>query len=165
MPPKHDPNVIHELQVRTVGGEAPNMATLAPKLGPLGMPPKKVADAIQKSTGDWKGLKITCKVFIQNRQPRVECVPSTAGLLIKALKEPPRDRKKEKNILHDGNLSMEDVLSVSRAMRHASNARTFQGTVLETLGTANSLGCTVEGQKPKDIQAQVRSGEIAIPDE
>jgi large subunit ribosomal protein L12e len=34
-------------------------------------------------------------------------------LVIKALKEPPRDRKKEKNIKHTGNVSFDEIVSVS----------------------------------------------------
>ncbi|KAF8356149.1 hypothetical protein PRIPAC_97772 [Pristionchus pacificus] len=30
------------------------------------MSPKKVGDDIAKATGDWKGLKVTCKLTIQN---------------------------------------------------------------------------------------------------
>ena len=30
--------------------------------------PKKVGDDIAKATGDWKGLRITVKLTIQNRQ-------------------------------------------------------------------------------------------------
>ena len=59
--------------------------------------PKKVGDDIAKATQDWKGLKVTVKLTIQNRQAKVEVVPSAASLVIKALKEPPRDRKKQKN--------------------------------------------------------------------
>lgn len=59
--------------------------------------PKKIGDDIAKTTADWKGLKITVKLIVQNRQARVEVVPSAASLIIKALKEPPRDRKKVKN--------------------------------------------------------------------
>ena len=59
--------------------------------------PKKVGDDIAKTTADWKGLKITVKLVVQNRQARVEVVPSAASLIIKSLKEPPRDRKKVKN--------------------------------------------------------------------
>lgn len=35
--------------------------------------PKKVGDDIAKATGDWKGLRITVKLTIQNRQAAV-CV-------------------------------------------------------------------------------------------
>lgn len=59
--------------------------------------PKKVGDDIAKATGDWKGLKITVKLIVQNRQAQISVVPSAAALIIRALKEPPRDRKKQKN--------------------------------------------------------------------
>ena len=59
--------------------------------------PKKVGDDIAKATSDWKGLKITVCLTIQNRQATISVVPSAASLIIKALKEPPRDRKKQKN--------------------------------------------------------------------
>lgn len=59
--------------------------------------PKKVGDDIAKATADWKGLKITVQLTIQNRQAAISVVPSAASLIIKSLKEPPRDRKKVKN--------------------------------------------------------------------
>ena len=59
--------------------------------------PKKIGDDICKATSDWKGLKITVCLTIQNRQAKVSVVPSASSLVIKALKEPPRDRKKVKN--------------------------------------------------------------------
>jgi ribosomal protein L11 len=37
---------------------------------------------------------VTVKLTVQNRQAKVSVVPSAAALVIKALKEPPRDRKK-----------------------------------------------------------------------
>lgn len=59
--------------------------------------PKKVGDDIAKATQDWKGLRVTVKLIIQNRQAQIEVVPAASSLVIKALKEPPRDKKKEKN--------------------------------------------------------------------
>ncbi|CAM9563706.1 unnamed protein product [Hapterophycus canaliculatus] len=50
-------------------------------------------------------------------------------------------------------------------MRERSMARTLAGTVKEMLGTCNSVGCTVNGQSPRDIQAGISEGEIVIPDE
>ena len=98
MPPKMDPNEIKYVYVRVTGGEVPGASSLAPKVGPLGMSPKKVGDDIVKATsGEWKGLRVTCKLIVQNRQAKVEVVPSAASLVIKALKEPLRDRKKVKN--------------------------------------------------------------------
>jgi hypothetical protein len=77
------------------GGEVGAASSLAPKIGPLGLSPKKVGEDIAKDTAkDWKGLRITVKLTVQNRQAKVSVVPSAAALVIKALKEPPRDRKK-----------------------------------------------------------------------
>lgn len=56
--------------------------------------PKKVGDDIAKGTKDFKGLKVTVKLTIQNRKATVSVVPAAASLVIKALKEPLRDRKK-----------------------------------------------------------------------
>jgi ribosomal protein L11 len=63
---------------------------------------KKIAVDVAKATMEFKGQKCTAKLIIQNRQAQVEVVPTAASLIIRALKEPERDRKKEKNILHDG---------------------------------------------------------------
>jgi len=106
----------------------------------------------------WKGLRVTVKLIIQNRQAKVEVMPSASALVIKALKEPPRDRKKEKNIKHSGNITLDDVINIARTMRSKSLAREFKGTVREILGTAYSVGCTVDGQSPQDISEKVASG-------
>jgi hypothetical protein len=57
----------------------------------------------------------------------VTVVPSAAALVIKALKEPPRDRKKVKNIKHSGNVSMDDIINAARIMRPRSMAKEFSG--------------------------------------
>ena len=43
---------------------------------------------------DWKGMNVTVKLTIINRQATVELVPSASALIVKALNEPTRDRKK-----------------------------------------------------------------------
>ena len=71
MPPKFDPNEIKVVYLRCTGGEVGATSALAPKIGPLGLSPKKVGGDIAKATGDWKGLRITVKLTIQNRQAQV----------------------------------------------------------------------------------------------
>lgn len=57
-----------------------------------------------------------------------------------------------KHIKHDGNVTLDQVIDIARTMRERSMARTLSGTVKEMLGTCNSVGCTVNGQSPRDIQ-------------
>lgn len=165
MPPKFDPSEIKVVYLRAVGGEVGATSSLAPKIGPLGLSPKKVGDDIAKATQDWKGLKITVRLTIQNRQAAIDVVPSAASLIIKALKEPPRDRKKVKHVKHNGNLTFEEIISIARTMRPRSMARKLEGTVKEMLGTASSVGCTIDGAPPQDVIEKIRSKEIDIPDE
>merc|ERR1719426_122547 len=125
---KADPNEIKTIIVRVPGGEVPPVPALAPKVGPHKLSPKSEGEDLCKATKDWKGMNVTCKLLVQNRKVTVQVVPSATALIIKALKEPPRDRKKVKNISHDGNISWEDIYSVARAMRVAPTLRSLQGT-------------------------------------
>ena len=143
--------------------------------------PKKVGEDIAKATTAWKGLRVTVQLTIQNRQAQVSVVPSASSLVIRALKgalfsvciwpprltfaEPPRDRKKEKNIKHSGNIPLDEIINIARTMKAKSLAKELSGCVKEILGTAQSVGCTVEGQPPHDIIDGINAGEIEVPDE
>jgi len=165
MPPKVDPGETKIVIVRAVGGESTPSSVLAPKVGPLGLSPKKVGDDIAKATANWKGLKVTCKLTVKNRVATVEVVPSASTLVIQALKEPLRDKKKEKNIKHSGNIPLSEIIAIAKIMRFRSQARTLAGTVKEILGTCLSVGCTVEGESPRSIVEKINSGEIPIPED
>lgn len=79
--------------------------------------------------------------------------------------EPPRDRKKEKNIKHSGNIPYDEIISIARILRSKSLAKELSGTVKEVLGTAQSVGCSVEGKPPHDIIEAIDSGELEVPEE
>merc|ERR1711879_74795 len=186
-----------EVCMRVVGGSADATASLGPRLGPLGLSAKKVGVDIAKATKKYTGMKVTIKLIVENRNAKVEVVPTASTLVIESLKEPTRDRKKEKAgaaggkkkgaadakaggkkkaagadtgepaarvYRHDGNTSLANILTIARTMRPKSMAKDFKGTVCEILGTADSVGCKVEDQKPRDIIAQIKKGEIDIPE-
>lgn len=72
MPPKLDPSQVVDVFVRVTGGEVGAASSLAPKIGPLGLSPKKIGEDIAKETAkDWKGLRVTVKLTVQNRQAKV----------------------------------------------------------------------------------------------
>jgi large subunit ribosomal protein L12e len=131
----------------------------------LGLSPKKINEDIAKETArNWKGLRVTVKLTVQNRQAKVAVVPNAAALVIKALKEPERDRKKVKNIKHNGNISLDDVIEIAKIMASRSMAKELAGTVKEILGTCVSVGCTVDGKDPKDLQSEIDDGAEEIPE-
>merc|ERR1719361_827876 len=112
---------------------------------------------------DWKGLNVTVKLTVVNRQATVSLIPSSSSLVMKQLNEPVRDRKKVKNVKHDGNLTLDQVIDIAKQMRERSMARHLAGTVKEILGTCNSIGCSVDGESPRDVQASIDEGDIEIP--
>lgn len=127
--------------------------------------PKKIGEDIAKATGEWKGLRVTVKLVVQNRQAAVSVVPSASSLVIRALKEPPRDRKKEKNIKHGGNIPFDEIVEIARIMRPRSFAKELSGVVKEILGTAQSVGCRVDRRSPHDVIEAIDEGEIEVPQE
>ena len=164
MPPKvaFDPLAIHYVQMKVVGEEAPAPAACSAKFGPYGIPPKKVGEDIMKATKGYKGMKISVLVKVQNKQVEVSIVDTASVLILKALKTPPRDRKKVKNVTHTGKLTMDQICEIAKIMRAKSFAATFTGTCKEILGTCLSVGCNVDGESPKDIQKKIDAGTIEV---
>lgn len=103
---------------------------------------------------------MTVKLTIQNRQAAVSVVPTASSLVIKALKEPPRDKKKDKNIKHNKSVSLDEIIEIARTMRYKSFSQELKGTVKEILGTAYSVGCQVDGKSPKAVSDAIEAGEI-----
>lgn len=59
---------------------------------------------------------------------------------------------------------MGQIIDIAKVMRSKSMSRTLKGTVKEILGTAGSIGCSVEGQSPYDVIEKIDAGEIHVPD-
>ncbi|KAL2472708.1 60S ribosomal protein L12-3 [Forsythia ovata] len=138
MPPKFDPTRVVDVFARVTGGEVGAASSHAPKISPLGLPPKKIGEDIAKETArDWKGLHITAKVTV---------VPSAIALVIKALKESERDQKKTKNIKHNDNISLDDVIEIAKVI---SMAKDLSGTNKEILELAFLSNVRLTGRTPR----------------
>ena len=57
---------------------------------------------------------------------------------------------------------MADILDIAKKLRAKSYAKEFKGTVKEVLGTCVSVGCTIDGKSPKEIQGAIDDGEIDV---
>lgn len=150
------------VKLKVVGGELPG-TTLVQKIGPMGIPPKIVGEDIRKATSEYQSLRVHVRLAIKDRKATVEVIPSTATLILKALREPPRDRKKVKNIVHHGSVMMTDIVEIARKKAGRSGASKFEGIVKEILGTCVSIGCRIEGRSPKDVIKDINEGSIRLP--
>jgi large subunit ribosomal protein L12e len=69
------------------------------------------------------------------------------------------------SVKHSGNLAFDEIVSIAKQMRPRSMARKLEGTVKEILGSAQSVGCTVEGKNPHDVILAIKSGDLEVPEE
>jgi len=152
------------LRARVWGGDPNATSKLAARLGPLGVNTGQVGQQVAKLTDGHKGCRVSVQITIVDRQPTVEIVPTTSTLIIHALQEPVRDRKKTKNIKHSGSLTLDTVIDIAKQVRHKSMSRTLGGTVKEVLGTMEAMGARCDGDASRDIQRKITSGEIPIPE-
>lgn len=68
-------------------------------------------------------------------------------------------------VKHSGNITMDDIISIARVMRPRSMARELSGTCKEILGTAQSVGCTIDGKAAHDVIDDINSGALEVPSE
>jgi large subunit ribosomal protein L11 len=57
-----------------------------------------------------------------------------------------------------GNVSMDDVVDVALMKKPSMTSRSLKSSVKSILGTAKSIGLTVENKDPKDLVKEVDEG-------
>jgi len=118
-----------------------------------------IVSKINELTSDFSGVKVPVKVIvdIDTKEFEVEVgIPPTVALIVKELGvEKGSGNPKEEKI---GNLTLEQVKKIARIKLGQSYAKTLKSAALEVLGTCVSMGVTVEGKDPKEVQKEMREG-------
>jgi large subunit ribosomal protein L11 len=57
-----------------------------------------------------------------------------------------------------GNLTIEQVVRIAKIKRPELLAQTLKGAAKEMLGTCVSMGVTVEGKDPREVQTEIDEG-------
>lgn len=118
-----------------------------------------IVSKINELTSDFSGVKVPVKVIVDigTKEFEVEVgIPPTVALIVKELGvEKGSGNPKEEKI---GNLTLEQVKKIARIKLGQSYAKTLKSAALEVLGTCVSMGVTVEGKDPKEVQKEMREG-------
>lgn len=141
------------------GGEASAGPPLGPSLGPLGVNIGEVVKEINERTKNFKGMKVPVKVLVDpdTKEFEVEVGTPPVSALIK--KELGREKgSSTPGSEAAGNLSFEAVVKLARMKRESMLASSLRSAVKEVLGVCNSMGVTVEGKPPREVQREVDSG-------
>jgi large subunit ribosomal protein L11 len=146
------------------GGKATTGPPLGPALGPLGLNLGQVIKDINEKTKAFQGMQVPVSVIVTDpAQKKYEIkvgIPPTSALIKKELGIEKGSGKKKEQIA--GNATMEQIKNVARSKLSDMMSYDLKGAVMEVLGTCVSLGITVEGKDPKEIQTLIKQGSMQI---
>ncbi|MFO8020371.1 MAG: 50S ribosomal protein L11 [Promethearchaeia archaeon] len=142
------------------GGKASGGPPIGPAIGPTGINIKDVVDAVNEKTEVFQGLTVPVRIECDPSTKQFEIfveTPSTSSLLLKeaGLSMGSENVAEEKA----GDISIDQAMNVAKAKREKFFDKTFKGALKTVLGTALSIGLTVEGEDPRVIQKRIESGE------
>ena len=142
------------------GGSASGGPPIGPAIGPTGINIKDVVDQINEQTMVFKGLTVPVRIECDPETKQFEIfieTPSTASLLLKEVgTEKGSSIASEQKI---GNLTLDQIQNVVDGKREKFLDKTYKAAVKTVLGTALSVGLTVEGEDPRVIQKRIDNGE------
>ena len=141
------------------GGKATAGPPLGPALGPLGVNVMAIVNKINELTHDFSGIKVPVKVIVdvETKDFEIEVgTPPTVALIVKELGIEKGSGKP--NVEKVGNLTMEQVKKIAKIRMGKSYAKTLKAAAKEVLGVCVSMGVTVDGKEPKEVQKEIDAG-------
>lgn len=147
------------ITIQIEGGEAKPGPPLGPTLSAMGLNVKQVVDEINRLTKPYEGLTVPVKIYVdpKTKKYRIEVgIPTTTALLLKAVgaKEPSGDPMHQKI----GDLPFEKIVEIALQKRPQLLAKTLKAAVKTILGSARSIGITVDGKDPREVTRLVEEG-------
>ncbi len=141
------------------GGQANAGPPMGPALGPLGINIMAVVNKINELTKDYAGMKVPVKISVDPEDKSFEVsigTPTASALIVSELKI--EKGSGTPNTAKVGDLSMEQIVRIAKIKRPELLAQTLKGATKEMLGTCVSIGVTVEGKDPREVQKEIDDG-------
>jgi large subunit ribosomal protein L11 len=147
------------VEALVAGGQATAGPPLGPALGPLGVNVLAIVNKINEVTKDYAGMKVPVKVIVDPETKEFEVTvgtPTASALIVSELKvEKGSGSPKAQKV---GDLSMEQLVKVAKMKRVQLLASDTKRAAKEILGTCVSMGVTVEGKDPREVQKEIDEG-------
>ncbi|HDO19512.1 MAG TPA: 50S ribosomal protein L11 [Thermoplasmatales archaeon] len=147
------------IEVLVEGGKANAGPPLGPALGPLGVNVMQVVNAINEKTKQFDGMKVPVKVIIDPKTKSFEIevgTPPATALILKELGiEKGAGNPRTEKV---GNLTMDQVIKIAKMKYSDLLGRDLKRKVKEIVGSCVSIGVTIEGKAPKEIQKEIDEG-------
>lgn len=149
-----------EINVIIEGGKASSGPPIGPALGPMGVNAAKVVADVNAKTKSFEGMKVPVKIIVD---------PKTKDYSIEIGTPPVSELLKKKAGLEKGNgkswkegeaknLEIDTVVEIAKSLSGKSLSKDLKNAVKEVLGSAMSMGITVEGKVPRELTKDIDSG-------
>ena len=149
------------VEVLVNGGQASAAPPLGPALGPLGVNIVAIVNKINELTKDYAGMKVPVKVIVNTEDKTFEITvgtPTASALIVAELKI--EKGSGTPNTVKVGDLSMEQMVRIAKIKGPQLLATNIKDATKELLGTCVSMGVTVEGKDPREVQKEVDEGKF-----
>jgi len=145
--------MVQKIEVLVEGGKASGGPPLGPAIGPMGLNINEVVAKINEATADFSGMKVPVTITADPSTRKYEIkvgTPPASSLLIKAadVQKGSGDSLRVKI----GDVSMDQVRDIARLKFDSTLSKDLDGTVREVMGTAVSVGVTVDGKDPRELK-------------
>ncbi|MFP3283835.1 MAG: 50S ribosomal protein L11 [Candidatus Nanopusillus acidilobi] len=147
------------IELLVEGGNAKPGPNIGPKLSQLKLNIGEVINKINEATKEFKGLQVPVKIIVDTETRKYEIevgLPPTSSLLKKEANIEIAKRTKPDEAV--GNITMEQVIKVAKMKMKDLNTNDLKSAVKMVLGTALSLGLTVNNRNPKELIKEVDQG-------
>ena len=118
-----------------------------------------IVNEINEKTKDFAGMRVPVKVFVdvETKRFRVEVgTPTTAALIVKELRLTKGSHQPAKEIV--GDLPMRAAIKIAIIKKKALRTMDIKKAVKQVIGTCQSMGVTVDGKSPKEVQKAIDEG-------
>lgn len=139
------------VEVLIEGGKATAAPPLGPALGPLGVNIGNVVGEINSKTKSFSGMQVPVKVIVDTdtKEFRIEVgTPPTTSLIKKELNLEKGAQKPGEEVV--GNITTEQLKKIVEMKAGSLQGNTIEDNIRTIAGTAQSMGLTIDGMKPKE---------------
>ena len=141
------------------GGKASAGPPLGPALGPLGVNIMQIINSINDKTKQFDGMKVPVKVIVDPKTKNFEIEVGTPPASSLIFKELGLEKGSGSAGTHKiGNLTVDQAVKIAKMKQVNLLGKELKQKTKEVIGTCVSIGVTVEGKKPQEIQKAIDEG-------
>ena len=144
------------IELLVSGGQATAGPPLGPALGPLGLNILLVVNKINELTKDYSGMRVPVKISVNTEDKSFEVTvgtPTASALIVSELNiEKGSGTPSTEKV---GDLTMVQAVRIAKIKLPQLLAQNLKKGTKEILGTCVSLGVTVEGKDPREVQKEI----------